>query len=68
VFLLAIGVALFGTVTGYVANLFLSPRKRRSGRKTDAERRLDDIEELRGGVDDATSAVREKVAALRADR
>jgi hypothetical protein len=55
---LAIGVALFGMVTGFVANLFLMPRARRAPSEKSPSARL-------GEVEGATSALREKVGEMR---
>jgi voltage-gated potassium channel len=63
-FVLAIGVALFGTVTGFVANLFLSPRPRKA-RAGDPATRLDELEELLGEMEGTTSALREKLGEMR---
>ena len=43
-----VGVGIFGTLTGYLANLFLAPRARPSVEPTadNARRRLEELHEL----------------------
>lgn len=46
-FIIVVGVGIFGTLTGYLANLFLSPRERKQeDQPTDIELRLQEIKDL----------------------
>lgn len=46
-FIIVVGVGIFGTLTGYLANLFLSPRKRKQEEQpTDVERRMQELKDL----------------------
>lgn len=45
--IIVVGVGIFGTLTGYLANLFLSPRRReQKDQPTDLERRLQELKDL----------------------
>jgi voltage-gated potassium channel len=46
--IIVVGVAIFGTLTGYLANLFLAPRSSAPAEPTadDARRRLEELQEL----------------------
>jgi voltage-gated potassium channel len=45
--IIVVGVGIFGTLTGYLANLFLSPRERRKeDQPTDIELRLQELKDL----------------------
>ena len=46
-FIIVVGVGIFGTLTGYLANLFLSPRQRKKeDQPTDLELRLQELKDL----------------------
>jgi len=46
-FIIVVGVGIFGTLTGYLANLFLSPRRREAkDQPSDLERRLQELKDL----------------------
>ena len=45
--IIVVGVGIFGTLTGYLANLFLSPRQREAkDQPTDLEKRLQELKDL----------------------
>lgn len=45
--IIVVGVGIFGTLTGYLANLFLSPRRRETkDQPSDLERRLQELKDL----------------------
>jgi len=45
--IIVVGVGIFGTLTGYLANAFLSPARRRAqDQPTDVQKRLDELKDL----------------------
>jgi voltage-gated potassium channel len=44
--IIVVGVGIFGTLTGYLANLFLSPGAKETPPPTDIERKLQELKEL----------------------
>ena len=44
--IIVVGVGIFGTLTGYLANLFLSPRRPGEGPPTDLEAKLQELKAL----------------------
>jgi len=69
VFVMTLGIALLGTLTGFLANTFLSPRRRRRGQEppsatpTDVAARLEEIEKLLSEQQRLTAELRERLAA-----
>ena len=63
-FIIVVGVGIFGTLTGYLANLFLSPRKRPEP-TTDLAARLAELREL---ADRQQQAITELEAAIEGRR
>ena len=66
-FVIVVGVGIFGTLTGYLANLFISPRKEQLAPNTpptlaDARHRLEQVKEL---LNQQQAAVAELEAMLR---
>lgn len=45
-FIIIVGVGIFGTLTGYLANLFLSPMRRRAAKQETVEGRFDELMQL----------------------
>lgn len=45
-FIIIVGVGIFGTLTGYLANLFLSPMRRRIAKQDTVESRFDELMQL----------------------
>lgn len=45
-FIIIVGVGIFGTLTGYLANLFLSPTRRRREREDSLLRRFEELKEM----------------------
>ena len=45
--IIVVGVGIFGTLTGYLANIFLSPARRKTeDQPTDLQKRLEEIKAL----------------------
>ena len=62
-FIIVVGVGIFGTLTGYLANLFLAPRKRQApDKEPDLTRRLEEIKELAAKQAQAISELEEVIA------
>jgi voltage-gated potassium channel len=67
VFVLLTGIALFGTITGYLANTFLAPRRKEPSVEAPTEARaraLADIRRLIDEQDRSLQALREQLAVL----
>jgi voltage-gated potassium channel len=45
-FIIVVGVGIFGTLTGYLANLFLTPTRRRREKEDSLIRRVEDLKEI----------------------
>ncbi|MFM8514878.1 MAG: ion transporter [Actinomycetota bacterium] len=45
-FIIVVGVGIFGTLTGYLANLFLTPMRRRAAKQETVEGRFDELMQL----------------------
>ncbi len=44
--IIVVGVGIFGTLTGYLANLFLSPAAKKEAAPTDLEAKLQELKDL----------------------
>ena len=68
-FIIIVGVGIFGTFTGYLANLFLSPSKKRTAAPApDTDDRRIDVDQLQALMVQQQAAIDEINLLLRADR
>jgi voltage-gated potassium channel len=66
--IIVIGVGIFGTFTGYLANLFLSPSTRRDDGDTSADDPQAQVDRLRGLIAQQQASIDEIESLLRKDR
>jgi voltage-gated potassium channel len=51
--IIVVGVGIFGTLTGYLANLFLTPAKKEEGELPDLQKKLGELKDLAAAQQDA---------------